>query len=167
MNPVPLLSHQPANPPASVREYYPWTRSDGTPLLYEDWFINPPLSKMRSKLTRLGARVACWPSTGGIWIKHADPLDMDFLGLNRFVDTPKQHSREAEDEFYTHVKMLSADFHHLLSRRKPGIACSTFETCFEPDIKNEFLLAWPGSSDGVCFLPCELAKERGGEMMGG
>jgi hypothetical protein len=169
--PIAYLSHQPANP-APARDYYPWTKSDGTPLPYDAWFTNPPIPKMRSRLIRGGARVACWPSTGGIWLKQADLVDMDFLGLNRFADTPKQHTynAHAEDQFCTLMKMLGADFYKLplrAEKRRPGIACETLESCFEPDYKNNFLLAWPETSDGVCFLDLESAKERGGEMMGG
>ncbi|KAF1913199.1 hypothetical protein BDU57DRAFT_521954 [Ampelomyces quisqualis] len=84
---IKLISHQADGStrlPVPTGNYYqyPWTRANGTPLTYNDWFENPPIPTIRSHLTRYGARVACWPSTGGIWIKHADTVDMAFLGLN-------------------------------------------------------------------------------------
>jgi hypothetical protein len=139
-------------------------------LPYDDWFTNPPMPTIRSRLTRYGARVACWPSTGGIWIKHADPVDLKFLGLNRFEDTPKQmYDAKKEDAFCTALKMTGADFWRLplrMEHKQPG-ACETIEACFKPDIKNVFLLAWPEHEQGVCYMSTERAKEKGGELMGG
>ena len=48
-----------------------------------------PLPTKHSSLLSHGARVACWPSTGGIWIKRASPVDLGFLNLLRKNDTER------------------------------------------------------------------------------
>lgn len=171
---IKLISHQAegyARLPVPNGDYYqyPWTRADGTPLPFNDWFDKPPIPTIRSRLTRYGALVACWPSSGGIWIKHADPVEMKFLGLDRFRDTKKMYDAKKEDDFCTSLKMTGANWWSLpldLEHKKPG-ACETIEACFEPDIKNKFLRAWPEDEQGVCFISIERAKAKSGELMGG
>jgi hypothetical protein len=150
-----LLSDQPANLPQANydRDFYPWTKADDMPISYSDWFFNPPLPTARSRLTRHGARVACWPSTGGVYVEHADIIDMHFLGLNRFADTDRSYNVTAEDEFCTTLKMLGTDWWSFPLRPEqmnPGKPCTTLETCFKPDIKNELLIAWLENQQRVC-----------------
>lgn len=41
----------------------------------------------RSTILPWGAQVACWPSArDGVWIKHASPIELDFLNLSRSTD---------------------------------------------------------------------------------
>jgi hypothetical protein len=53
-----------------------------------DWNISS-LPTFRSTILPHGARVACWPSTGGIWIKHVPPVELDYLFLSRKNDTQR------------------------------------------------------------------------------
>ncbi|KAF2743495.1 hypothetical protein M011DRAFT_377348, partial [Sporormia fimetaria CBS 119925] len=80
-----------------------WFDADGTPLFYSAWSARPsrlsPEPGMRSQVLDHGSRVACWPSSGGVYIKYADVVDMLFLDLDRFHDTPRQFNQTAEDAF--------------------------------------------------------------------
>ncbi|KAF2131382.1 hypothetical protein P153DRAFT_194207 [Dothidotthia symphoricarpi CBS 119687] len=149
-----------------------WFDVDGTPLFYGAWRAKPgatsaePVS--RSSLVKYGARVACWPSSGGIWIKHADLVDLNFLGLSRIEDTPRQFNQTAEDEFCTKLKMtgpewwkLPATFGEREHLGKEQFTCDTLEDCFRPDIKNHYLIAWPETAMVVCYIPIVQAEERG------
>jgi hypothetical protein len=69
-----------------------------------------PLPTKRSTLLEHGARVACWPSSGGVWIKHAPPAELDFLNLSRTNDTDRP-----EEKIYEHVRtcpQTSPDVYH-------------------------------------------------------
>ncbi|OAL46674.1 hypothetical protein IQ07DRAFT_477131, partial [Pyrenochaeta sp. DS3sAY3a] len=99
------ISHQAAADPNQdiLLDDQLWFDENGTPLFYGAWRAKPgkasPEPTARSVVSIQKARVACWPSSGGIWIKHADLVDLDFLRLDRFVDTPRQFNQTAEDEF--------------------------------------------------------------------
>ncbi|KAF2033747.1 hypothetical protein EK21DRAFT_108535 [Setomelanomma holmii] len=143
--------------------------SDDSSLSHEIWVKDISEPHSRSSLTRSGARVACWPSTGGIWIKDVGLVDMEFLGLSPFEDTPRQFNKTAEDKFCTALKMVGADFWNLPLRSEAKIdgACDTLETCFDPDIKNPYLLAWPEDQMVACYIPIALAEKKDNELLGG
>lgn len=177
---IPRISHQAASDPHQdvVSDNAQWYDADGIPLFYSAWRAKPgPLSPeptARSTPLKRGARVACWPSSGGIWIKHADLVEMEFLSLNRLKSTPRQYNQTAEDEFCTKLKMVGAEWWQLppdfglrghLGKRQ--YACETLESCFTPDVENRFLLAWPETRLTACYVTIELAQERGGETLGG
>lgn len=175
------ISHQAASDPHQdvLLDNEPWFDTDGIPLFYSAWRVKAgsrsaePVA--RSTLITHGARVACWPSSGGVWIKHADVVDMEFLGVDRFEDTPKQFNQTREDEFCTKLKMTGASWWSLppTFEKKRGhlgkemYRCGTLEACFEPDIHNEYLLAWPETETITCYVPITLAKQVGGEMLKG
>jgi hypothetical protein len=169
--PVRYLSHQAASDPphaVPVSEIV-WFNPDGTPLSYKTWASDPPEPNARSTITKHGARVACWPSTGGIWIKHANLLDMNFLDLDRFEDTPRQPDHAAEDEFCTRLRLVGADWWRFPLRleNKKNETCNTLETCFEPDIKNKYLFAWPEDQMIACYVSIASAENLDGELLGG
>ncbi|KAH7380702.1 hypothetical protein BKA66DRAFT_419555, partial [Pyrenochaeta sp. MPI-SDFR-AT-0127] len=102
---VKRISHQSASDPNQdlLLDNAAWFKTDGTPLFYSAWRAKPgaisPEPTSRSSLGKYGARVSCWPSTGGVWIKQADLVDLNFLELSRFTDTPRQFDQTAEDKF--------------------------------------------------------------------
>ncbi|KAH8707179.1 hypothetical protein GQ44DRAFT_557501, partial [Phaeosphaeriaceae sp. PMI808] len=102
---VHLISHRAATDSFQndLRDDGDWFDSDGNPLFYSAWRAKPgstrPEPSARSAVVEHGARVACWPSSGGIWIRHANLVDMSFLGVDRWLDTPRQFNQTAEDEF--------------------------------------------------------------------
>ena len=66
--------------------HHRWFDEDGVPVSYQTYQNLsgpfPPEPKHRATLYKFGARVACWPSTGGVWIKHAVPIEMAFLDVS-------------------------------------------------------------------------------------
>lgn len=66
------ISHQTASDayPDQLRENELWYDEDGTHLFYSAWRVKPATttseSMVHSSLLKYGARVACWPQTGGI-----------------------------------------------------------------------------------------------------
>jgi hypothetical protein len=175
------ISHQAASDPHQdvLLDDEPWFDGDGTPLFYSAWRVKagpiPAEPVARSTLMLHGARVACWPSAGGVWIKEADVVDMEFLDVDRFQDTPKQFNQALEDDFCTKLKMTGASWWSLppAFEQKRGhlekeiYGCSTLEACFEPDIRNEYLLAWPETETTTCYVRIAQAKKVGGEMLKG
>lgn len=167
------ISHQAASDPNQdvLFDEQPWFDMNGTPLFYGAWRAKPgrasPEPIARSIVSKHKARVACWPSSGGVWIKHADLVELDFLDLDRFADTPQQFNQTAEDEFCKRLKMIGAEWWKLPApfeeRGHLGekqFACDTIEDCFEPDINNRYLIAWPGSEEYACFVSIARAEEQ-------
>jgi hypothetical protein len=177
------ISHQASSDPHQdvLLENAQWYDDDGEPLFYSAWRAcvqdgHPtPEPTERSKITIYGARVACWPSSGGVWIKHADLVELDFMGVNRLRNTLRQFNQTAEDEFCTKLKLVGADWWQLpppfdeqrghLGREQ--YACATLEDCIEPDFQNRFFLAWPETITTACYVPKEDAVRVGGELLGG
>ncbi|KAH6692691.1 hypothetical protein F5X68DRAFT_201410 [Plectosphaerella plurivora] len=54
-------------------------------------------------------KVACWKD-GGVWIKKLTPVEMAFLGVDRFHDTERAHEQADEDAFCERLKMQGASF---------------------------------------------------------
>lgn len=71
--------------------------------------------------------------------------------------------------------MLGAQWWRLspqFEQRRGGLGegtydCDTLEECFAPDIRSEWLVAWPEVEAGVCYVSVSLAEERGGETLRG
>lgn len=150
-----------------------WFDTDGTPLFYNAWRAKSGLISSepmeRSSVMKYGARVACWPSSGGIWIKDAELVDLDFLGLSRFSNTPRQFNQTAQDQFCTTLKMVGAEWWNLPSSfekrehlGKGQFACDTLETCLEPDVRWEYFIAWPEKDMVACYVPIAKAVAKGG-----
>lgn len=120
-------------------------QQDGLPITAHAWknttsrFLEN--QKERAALNRFGARVACWPSTGGIWIKHALPLDMSFLGLSLQFDTPRPEDLDPveEDAFCTKLRLIGAEFW----ANPPNLTdCAPLEACVSPQIRGDLGIAW-------------------------
>lgn len=140
--------------------------------LYHKWRLSSrverPVPTLRSEIFRHGSRVACWPSTGGIWIKHADLIEMTFLNLPLDEDVPRQAEQEAEDAFCLKLMMVGAErwrfppcFEDREELGKNQFACDTLEDCFLPDVRNEYLLAWPENTHVVCYAPIKEYESQG------
>lgn len=100
--------------------------------------MNPAV---RSSLYRFGARVACWPSTGGIWMKHALPIEMSFLDLSLRYDTyrPEDLDPVEEDAFCTKLRLIGAEFW----QNPPNLTdCSPLEECVKPHVRGDLGMAW-------------------------
>jgi hypothetical protein len=96
-----------------------WFDENGIPLFYEAWRAKPGSQasepSKRSSLLEHRSRVACWPSTGGVWIKHALRPDLDFLGIpyNEDVDRLWPYNSMLEDEFCYKMRLVGSSFYTL------------------------------------------------------
>ncbi|KAF2667324.1 hypothetical protein BT63DRAFT_426217 [Microthyrium microscopicum] len=119
-----------------------------------------PLPTKRSTIFKYDARVACWPSTGGIWIKHASPVELDFLKVSRRNDTEKPSERtyywarpgngdpdiyvpppiQEEDFFCLKLRMLGADFWDLPLHEE--LHDQPIEYTISPRYKNHLGIYW-------------------------
>lgn len=175
---VQRISHQAASDPAQdvLPDNATWYDADGTPQFYSAWRAKPGLTSaeptLRSALRRYGARVACWPSAGGVWIKDAEFADLDFLGISRWVNTPRPFpiSQTEEDLFCKRLQLVGAQWWRLpaaFDRRehlgKDQFVCDTLETCFEPDIKRDYLIAWAEDERVACYIPIADTEKQGDE----
>jgi hypothetical protein len=117
----------------------------------------------RSTILSNGARVACWPLNGGIWIKHACPVELDFLSLSRSNDVerppekvyeyittcPPSEDRGVkpqlplteEDLFCQKLRMIGADFWEP-PRTSPGSICVPIENLVMPKYRNHLGFFW-------------------------
>ena len=48
---------------------------------------------------------------------------------------------------------------------KEQFACDTLEKCFEPDIRRDYLIAWPENEMVACYVPIARAEKKGGAAM--
>ncbi len=101
-----------------------WAYNDEA--LFSDSWQTEPTGNMsqptaRSRIVKFGANVACWPSQGGFWLKKVGLVDMNFLGVYRFSDTPRQFNQTAEDEFCLKLRMLEADWWRNSNAQEPTI----------------------------------------------
>ncbi|KAF1921713.1 hypothetical protein BDU57DRAFT_510659 [Ampelomyces quisqualis] len=171
---VKRLSHQSASDPRQdvLADNVEWYNEAGTPLFYSAWRSNPNTAKSpepmrRSDIFKGGARVACWPSTGGVWAKNVGLAEMDFLGLNRMDHTPRQFNQTAEDEFCGRLGAIGAQWWTLPPKFEERahlgddqFTCQTLEECFEPTISFPDIIAWSKIEQGACWLPVKTANER-------
>lgn len=156
-----------------------WFDNDGIPLFYSAWRVKPgPLSPepaFRSALLKYGARVTCWPSTNdGIWIKQADLVDMNFLAVSRFENTPRQFNTTAEDQFCKKLRMIGAEFWIIPppfeERAHLGLeqfACDTLGECFTPGVVFPYYIAWPQHNKAACYVSVTEAEKRTNSLLNG
>ena len=56
-------------------------------------------------------QVACWPSTGGLWIHgNVHPVLLDYPGLPRFTNVTNFTDPAEEDAFCTQLRKVGATF---------------------------------------------------------
>jgi hypothetical protein len=171
---VKRLSHQSASDPHQdvLPDNAEWYNEAGTPLFYSAWRSDPNTANSPEPIRRVdifngGARVACWPSTGGVWVKNLDLVEMEFLGLNRLGHTPRQFNQTAENEFCGRLRAIGAQWWKLPPRFEERahlgddqFKCQTLEECFEPTIGFPDIIAWSRSMQVACWLPAKRAKQR-------
>lgn len=115
---------------------------------YEDYELQPPKPIKRYDLEY--DKVACWQDDG-VWIKRLSPVEMAFLGVDRFEDTERAASQTDESEFCARLGLHGASFWTLpIKWPELHIWCSTIE-CVEPVKKVSFEAGFP-TGGGVWLL---------------
>jgi hypothetical protein len=101
---------------------------------------------------RSGGRVACWPSSGGVWVKNASPVELEWLGLPRFNSVERQVEQKAgeEDVFCAKLQLLGeAKFWKIPLtddapyKWDPGYVCEQLEDCYMPDLSERWIAGLP------------------------
>ncbi|KAH6694155.1 hypothetical protein F5X68DRAFT_200372 [Plectosphaerella plurivora] len=96
-------------------------------------------------------KVACWQDNG-VWIKYLTPVEMSFLGVDRFQDTDRAAEQADEDAFCARLRMLGASFWELPPDWPPYIhSCWTVDQCNGPVKDVRFEVGYP-TSGGVWVL---------------
>ncbi|KAL4951890.1 hypothetical protein BDW69DRAFT_168983 [Aspergillus filifer] len=58
-------------------------------------------------------QTACYPSSGGIWLSELGPLELQYLGLDRFSSTERPDvSKEEEDAFCHKLRLFGGEWHN-------------------------------------------------------
>ncbi|KAI9888349.1 MAG: hypothetical protein M1814_000556 [Vezdaea aestivalis] len=114
------------------------------------WPVPPPDPKLRYDLEYGSA--ACWPSTGGVWIKRMSLVELDYLGINRFNNTNKSDNAVAENAFCSRLESLGASFYSLPEESvREEICYNDIVHCYEPEIRCDVEVGYP-SGGGVWVL---------------
>ncbi|KAM7198762.1 hypothetical protein V8F20_006077 [Naviculisporaceae sp. PSN 640] len=56
----------------------------------------------------IGAEVKCFPSSGGVYVHHCSPMELDFLDLPRCDSVPPSSDPAVEDAFCARLQLLGA-----------------------------------------------------------
>lgn len=58
-------------------------------------------------------QAACYPSSGGIWLSDLGPLELQYLGIDRFSSTERPDwSKEQEDDFCHKLRRFGGEWHN-------------------------------------------------------
>lgn len=110
-------------------------------------------------------QVACWPSTGGVWIKALSPLEMQHLNLDRFADAERSADHVEEDAFCIKLQQLGASWWELPPQWPwPTSWCGSIDACVQPVIKGSVEIAYP-ENGGVCVLRIPDEWENHGDFL--
>ncbi|KAI9926230.1 hypothetical protein ASPWEDRAFT_624217 [Aspergillus wentii DTO 134E9] len=50
--------------------------------------------------------VSCYPSTGGIWMTHLSPVELDYLNIDRFTPSSRSGRQAEEDDFCDRLRIF-------------------------------------------------------------
>ncbi|KAI0098548.1 hypothetical protein GGR51DRAFT_538162 [Nemania sp. FL0031] len=90
-------------------------------------------------------KVACWQD-GGVWIKELTPVEMSFLAIDRFQDTPRALEQADEDAFCARLRMHGASFWTLPPQWPEHVIwCEAVDDCVEPTKKVSLEVGFPAS----------------------
>ncbi|KAI1119025.1 hypothetical protein F5Y14DRAFT_119216 [Nemania sp. NC0429] len=96
-------------------------------------------------------KAACWQG-GGVWIKELTPMEMAYLGIDRFQDTARATEQADEDAFCTRLRMHGASFWQLPPQWPEHMnGCEDIAICAEPTKWVSLVVGFPASG-GVWTL---------------
>jgi len=124
-----------------AHEYY-------IPASISNWAEAPPpiwpmRPIMRSEVPYGGA--SCWPSTGGIWMKELDAVEMAYLGIDRFNNVPRAADPVEEDTFCAKLRRMGASWWRSPELWPRPTRCDFLEECARPDIHMNMELCFPAT----------------------
>ncbi|KAL4887518.1 hypothetical protein BJY04DRAFT_176127 [Aspergillus karnatakaensis] len=59
----------------------------------------------------LTGHAACYPSSGGIWMAELGPLELEYLGINRFESTERAPVQKDEDAFCHKLRIFGGSWY--------------------------------------------------------
>lgn len=96
-------------------------------------------------------KVACWQDSG-VWIAKLSPIEMQFLGVDRFHESDRALDQADEDEFCSRLRLHGASFWTLPPKWPQKLLwCETIE-CVQPSKRAASLEVGFPSTGGVCVL---------------
>lgn len=119
---------------------------------------NPPFNPTQRYTLEYGS-VACW-QRGGVWIAHLTPVELSFLGLDRFHDTERSDDQAEEDAFCARLRTMGASFWSLPPRWPDHVNwCEDLDFCVQPDHKVQLSLGFTDSG-GVWVLDTSVGRDE-------
>jgi hypothetical protein len=117
--------------------------------------INSPNSRCSLPTTRYNIQTgitACYPSSGGIWIADLGPVELQYLGINRFDSTERSSNKAEEDHFCHELRKFGGSWYNPKSPDDlwVGGECSDLDE-FEPVFSINRRVAFP-EQGGVWVL---------------
>ncbi|KAJ5890738.1 uncharacterized protein N7473_006966 [Penicillium subrubescens] len=117
--------------------------------------INSPNSRCSLPTTRYDIQTgitACYPSSGGIWLADLGPVELQYLGINRFDSTERSLNKAEEDHFCHELRKFGGAWYNPKSPDDlwVGGECSELDE-FEPVFSIERRVAFP-EKGGVWVL---------------
>ena len=99
------------------------------------------------------SKAACWPSTGGVWIKSVTAVELDFLGVARLNSVERSTDSAEENKFCTQLRKIGASWYSLPPRWEYPITwCEEMDDCVAPDTKVQLVLGYEEKGTGVWVL---------------
>ncbi|KAJ5464752.1 uncharacterized protein N7458_000438 [Penicillium daleae] len=124
-------------------------------LSVEDHNINSPNSRCSLPTTRYDiqtGKTSCYPSSGGIWLADLGPVELQYLGINRFDSTERSENQSEEDHFCHELRKFGGSWYDPKSPDDlwVGGECSELDE-FEPVFSIDRQVAFPAKG-GVWVL---------------
>ncbi|KAI9783016.1 MAG: hypothetical protein M1816_001630 [Peltula sp. TS41687] len=118
------------------------------------------------------SKAACWPSRGGVWIKPMTPVELSFIGLDRFNDSARSYNPADEDTFCQTLRRLGAQRYDFpLGWPFPDARCTELDTCVDPVEPLPLALAFAGNDTyspvwvlNMTTVPVEVRGPREGAL---
>lgn len=111
---------------------------------------NPPFSTTnRTVFGRLGCTIYGYPSNGGVLIKEANIVDMNFLSLDRFRPSRRSSSILEEDRFCALMRRVGATW---WASEQEWVDVNLGLRERTPQEKRVLVFGWPTNGVGVWML---------------
>ncbi|KAF2148521.1 hypothetical protein K461DRAFT_282976 [Myriangium duriaei CBS 260.36] len=118
----------------------------------------PPSTTIRTEFGTHGCTVFCYPSTGGVLIKHPDLVDMLFLGLDRAHGSERSADPDDEDQFCRLLRRTGAKWWRSKDHWME-VPFDDYGNIVDEEEK-ELVVGWPTDGVGVWVLKFGDAKKK-------
>ncbi|KAL4922834.1 hypothetical protein BDW62DRAFT_171836 [Aspergillus aurantiobrunneus] len=74
----------------------------------------PPITRFNPQTDQ----TACYPSSGGIWISHLGPVELQQLQINRFETSTRSWDAQGEDHFCRQLRVYGGSWYNISTETK-------------------------------------------------